>query len=118
LKLQVKLRKKVLKEDIKIFFSRLGKQRPLDDILQELGRFIDCSSTSHGFPDGFSLVGKRINHKFELEGSREDKWYSGSVVEYNPVGKLHGIKYDGEEDECHFDITVDIILGDLVVLDD
>ena len=88
LKLQVKLRKKVLKEDIKIFFSRLGKQRPLDDILQELGRFIDCSSTSHGFPDGFSLVGKRINHKFELEGSREDKWYSGTVVEYDPVEKL------------------------------
>ena len=61
LKLQVKLRKKVLKEEIKIFFSRLGKQRPLDDIMQELGRFIDCFSTSHGFPDGFSLVGKHIN---------------------------------------------------------
>ena len=60
LKLQVKLRKKVLKENIKIFFSRLGKHRLLDDILQDLGRFVDCSSTSHGFLDGFSLVGKRI----------------------------------------------------------
>ena len=47
-----------------------------------------------------------------------DKWYSGIVVEYDSVGKLHRIRYDGEEDECQFDITVDIILGDLVIIDD
>ena len=43
---------------------------------------------------------------------------NGTVAQLLPVGKLHGINFDGEEDECHFDITVDIILDDLVVLDD
>jgi len=118
LKLQIKMRKKLLKQDIRIFFSHFGKQRTLDDVVQELGRFIESSATSLKFADGFLLVGKRINHKFELEDTHVDKWYSGTVVEYDPVSKLHRIRYDGEEDECQFDITVDIILGDLVVIDD
>ena len=47
---------------------------------------------------------------------------NGTVAQLLSMTQLesftHGIKYDGEEDECHFDITADIILGDLVVLDD
>ena len=118
LKLQVKMRKKLLKQDIRIFFSRSGKQRPLDDIVQEIGRFIDSSTTSLEFANGFLLVGKRINHRFELEDTHVDKWYRGTVVEYDPVSKLHTIRYDSEKDECQFDITVDIILGDLVVINE
>ena len=39
------------------------------------------------------------------------------MVDYNPVSKIRTIKYDGEEDHCQFDITVDYIVGDLVVID-
>ena len=57
-------------------------------IVQELGRFIDHFATSLKFANRFALVGKQINHKFELEDSHVDKWYSGIVVEYDPVSKL------------------------------
>lgn len=39
------------------------------------------------------------------------------VVDYDPGTKLHTIKYDGKEDHYQFDVTVDYILGDLVVVD-
>ena len=118
LKLQIKIRKKLLKQNIKIAFTHSGKQRPLNDIIQELGSYIDSSSDSLKIVDPFTLIGKRVNRKFEVEDTHLEKWYSGTVVDYDPVSKLHTIKYDGEEDHCQFDITVDYILGDLVVIDD
>ena len=38
-----------------------------------------------------------MNHKFE---PNIERWYSGIVVDYDPISKLHTIKYDGEEDNC------------------
>ena len=117
LKLQIKIRKKLLKQNIKIAFTHSGKQRPLNDIIQELGSYIDSSSDSLKIVDPFTLIGKRVNRKFEVEDTHLEKWYSGTVVDYDPVSKLHTIKYDGE-DHCQFDITVDYILSDLVLIDD
>ena len=117
LKVQIKIRKKILKQNIKIVFTHSGKHRPIDDIINELASFIDSSSDSLNIIDPLTLVGKRINHKFELEDTHLEKWYSGTVVDYDPVTKLHTIMYDGEEDHCQFDIIVDYILGDLVVAD-
>ena len=117
LKIQIKIRKKILKQNIRIVFTHSGKHRPIDDVIQELASFIDSSSHSLNTIDPLTLVGKRVNHKFELEDTHLEKWYSGTVVDYDPVSKLHTIKYDGEEDHCQFDITVDYILGDLVVTD-
>ena len=113
LKVQIKMRKKLLKQNIRIVFTHSGKHRPVNEIIQELAGFI--ASNPVNMIDPFSLVGKRINHKFELADSHLEQWYSGIVVDYNPISKLHKIKYDGEEDHCQFDITVDYLLGDLVV---
>ena len=117
LKVQVKIRKKLLKQNIRIVFTHSGKQRPLNEIAQELASFIGSTSASLKIIDPFTLLGKRVHHKFELEDTHLEKWYSGMVVDYDPVTKLHTIKYDGEEDHCQFDVTVDYILGDLVVID-
>ena len=106
-----------MKQNIRIVFTHSGKHRPIDDLIQELASFIDSSSHSLYTIDPLTLVGKKVNHKFELEDTHLEKWYSGTVVDYNPVSKLHTIKYDGEEDHCQFDITMDYILGDLVVTD-
>ena len=43
----------------------------------------------------FSLVGKEIQHKFLLE-SGGYQWFSGFVVSYNPVNKVHEVAYEGE----------------------
>ena len=82
-----------------------------------MASFIDSSSDSLNIIDPLTLVGKRINHKFELKDTHLEKRYSGTVVDYDPVTKLYTIMYDGEEDHCQFDIIVDYILGDLVVAD-
>ena len=111
------MRKKLLKQDTRIFFSYLGKQCQLNDIMQELATYIDSSSDLQKFAGSFSLVGKRVNHKFESEDTHAEKWYTGTVVEYDSASKFHTIKCDGEADQCQFDLIVDIIIGDLVVMD-
>ena len=111
------MRKILLKQNIRIVFTHSGKHHPLKDIIQELASFIDNSSSSLKIIDPLTLIGKRVNHKFELEDTHLEKWYSGIVVDYDPVSKLHTIQYDGEEDQCKFDVIIDIILGDLVVTD-
>ena len=46
LKIQIKIRKKILKQNIRIVFTHSGKHRPIDDVIQELASFIDSSSHS------------------------------------------------------------------------
>lgn len=66
---QINIRKKVLKQSVKVPFTQKGRQRPLRDIIKELSDFIVENSDIHS-PD--SLVGKKILHKFKVEG--EEKW--------------------------------------------
>lgn len=67
--------------------------------------------------DPFSLVGKEILHKFTLE-SGEDRWFSGAIVGYNAAAKTYEIVYDGETEHQHFDLTDDILEGDLKFVND
>ena len=64
--------------------------------------------------DPSSLVGKEILHKFQTD-SGEESWFSGIVISYNPEENTHEILYDGESEHCHFDLTQDIIDGDLKI---
>ena len=116
---QVKIRKKILEQNIQIKFSFKGRQRPLPEIFQELCDFID-QDVHEMLPfirDPSTLIGKRICHKFELELTNELKWYCGTVFEYDSHNKTYTILYDGEEDHCFFDLTLDLLIGDIKVLD-
>ena len=87
---QIKIRKKLLKQNIDIKFSHSRRQRALSEIILELSDYID--QHFHELPiflsDPSRLVGHRISHKFETEESNEVKWYTGNM---NLMQKL--IKY-------------------------
>ena len=120
LKEQVNIRKKVLKQSIKIPFTHKGRQRPLKDLIMELSHFIaekegseSAECTSQFSPE--SLVGKEICDRFDVDG--EEKWYTGYVVCYNAVKHLHEVTYDTEDKNCYFNLTEDFSNGDLIILD-
>ena len=116
--MQFNIRKKVLAQRIKIPFSQHGKQRPLTIIIKELADFFAAnphSGLETVLGDPSSLVGKEILHKFQID-SDEESWFSGTVISYNAKENTHEILYDGELEHCHFDLTQDIIDGDLKIL--
>ena len=71
---QIKIRKKVLGQNIHITFSHLRKQRPTSEILKELSQYIDEHPTecSELIQDPSVLVGKHISHKFEIATKPSD----------------------------------------------
>ena len=75
----------------------------------ELSTFIDENSD---IPAPESLVGKRVLHKFEVEG--QEKWFSGYVTSYNAQTHLHEVSY--EEENFFFNLIEDISVGDLTVI--
>ena len=116
---QINIRKKVLKQKVKIPFTHNRRQRQLTDIIRELSDFIAMNS-GDSYPDSEihapeSLVGKKVLHKFEVEG--EEKWYTGYVVSYNAVTHLHEVAYEEEEENFHFNLLGDISQGDLIIND-
>ena len=118
LRTQINLRKKILNQKINIVFSKNRKQRPLGQIVSELSTFIDNNpqiGDSLGVPnlsDPFSLIGREINHRFEIE-SGEQEWFHGIVISYNATTKLYEISYDGETDHQFFDLSSDLLNGDV-----
>ena len=96
----------------------MKKQRPLSEIIKELSDYIDQSSSEcpEFIRDPSALVGRCITHKFETDDTGEIKWYSGTVLHYDMATKTHEIMYEGEEEYCYFDLTLDILNGDLKVL--
>lgn len=110
---QVKVRKKLLGQNITIKFSQSGRPRPLSEISQELSHFIDESFISTIIADPSLLVGHRIDHKFQE--NETEKWYSGSVVDYDLGSKVHEVVYDGEQDHCFYDLKIDLLNGDLKI---
>ena len=114
---QVNIWKKVLKQNIKIPFTHKGRQRPMKDLIMELSQFISANSnkgssaepTCECSPE--SLVGKEILHKFDVDG--EEKWYTGYVISYNAVTRLHEVSYN--EENCFFDLLEDFSNGDLII---
>ena len=47
----------------------------------------------------------------------EVKWYCGTIISYDVTTKLHEIEYDGEEEHCYFDLVIELLSGDIKVLD-
>lgn len=121
LRTQVNKGKKVLKQKINIPFTKGRKQRPLSEIVNDLKKFIaensnlDPSSSTPPSTDPFFLVGKRINHRFIVE-SGEEQWFHGFVLSYNANTKKYDLVYGGETEHQYFDLSEDIINGDLEIL--
>ena len=44
-------------------------------------------------------------------------WYSGAVIGCSNQRKMHCLVYEGESDEYHFDVILDVLLGDLIILE-
>ena len=124
LRMQINIRKKVLKQSIKISLSHKGKQRPLTDIVQNLTDFLkdhpssseDTNESISAISDPFALVGKEVLHKFTLD-SGEDQWFRGIVLSYNFNSKTHELVYEGETEHCHFNLYKDIVDGDFKTVD-
>jgi len=114
---QVRIRKKVLGQTINITFTHLRKQKPLHTIIQEMSDFLDQNYhvNSKFLQDPNALVGKNISHQFKINDT-ETKWFKGTIVDYNRCTKKHTIKYDEEDDCCEFDLNIDLISGDLKIL--
>ena len=117
IKTQFKIRKKILHQNIHITFSRSGKHRPIDDIISELSEYIQnsTSESSHLIQNPDFFIGKHISHKFEV-GTSEFRWYHGTILSYDTATKTHEIIYEGEDEHCYFDLSVDLFNGDLKII--
>lgn len=101
---QIKVRKLFLNEKIKIWFSTAGKQKPVQQIIEEFANHLEVQSKSNQcyknlvLEDPSYLVGKRILHKFFTSDTEEEVWYAGLVIDYNHSEMHHTIQYEGEEE--------------------
>ena len=135
LKLQIEFRRKVLHQthsDSSLFkFSQNGKQFSVQRLQDNLIKLL--SAEEQATPDEERatpaeeqatlleqvlqapeyLVGKKINHRFEVEG--ELVWFKGTVKSYDSKTKEFLVFYDGEEDPCCFELLQDIEYGDLLL---
>ncbi len=122
LRTQVQIRKKVLGQTLPIKFTSNRKQRPLCDITNELCDFITKmpipENLSFFFEQPASLIGRRIKHKFQDEQDiQNDTWYEGTIIDYSVSDKTHCVEYNGEEELCYFDLLIDFLAGDIVLID-
>ena len=116
LKEQVRVRKKVVNQ------THLRKKRPLPELIREVKEFIassdvhdiDAPLALHEHTDPFSLVGRRVYHRFiDESNSDSEDWYERFILGYNATTKLHEIAYVEEEDNFHFNLMDDLVAGDL-----
>ena len=63
-----------------------------------------------------TLIGRHISHKFKVEKS-EYKWYEGTVINCDPLNKTYHIEYEEDNEPSYFDLNIDLLNGDLEVLD-
>lgn len=118
LRTQINIRRKVLGQDIHITFSHLRKQQPLNTVIQELSDYLDRDFATRPkyVQDPSTMVGKNICHLFEIN-KMETKWFTGTVLAYDNTTKTHKSKYDGEDDQCQFDLNIDLLSGDIKIID-
>ena len=142
LKLQINFRHKVLGQshfDSSVFkFSKNRKQHSVDRLKENLFKLLSAEDTLQrpvGHipqpPEGHVpsthtfliqpqlLVGQRIQHRFEEQGSEELAWYDGLVLRMlDATSKEYEVIYDDEEDVCCFQLLDDLVAGDLIVISD
>ena len=118
LRRQVNIRKKVLGQKINIVFTRSGRQRSINDLEKELAEAIDqdSSNNSEYVKQPSTLIGRQISHRFKV-GESEYKWYRGIVLEYDCMAKMHLVEYDDDEEPSLFDLNIDLLSGNLEILD-
>ena len=112
----------MLGQSVPITFTSSHKQHHVADITRELCNFI----TKTGIPSEFApffdqpitLIGKRIKQRLQDKSDNPESctWYVGTVIGYRVSDKAHCIKYDGEEEVCYFDLTIDFLNGDIVII--
>ncbi len=113
---QIEVRQKVLNQKVVIPFTCSKKQRPIQDIIDELSQYIQRTSSSYvadvvNHPS--SLTGKAIWHRFVRE--EQEKWYSGTIINYDFVSKLFELVYDDDVEHYFFDLMEDVNNGDLII---
>ena len=114
---QIRARKVLFNENIRIYFTKGGKQRPLKQILVEFEEYLENNQNpTYLLADPSLLVGKQISHKFITEEGKKEVWYAGEVLDYNYKENVHVIQYEGEDQLQYFDLSVDLIEGDLIIL--
>ena len=97
-------------------FTCSRKQRPIQEIIEELSQYIQRTSSSYvsdvvNHPS--SLIGKGIWHRFETE--EQEKWYSGTIINYDSVSKIFEVLYDNDEERYFFELMEDVNNGDLII---
>ena len=111
-----------MNQKVPITFTHLRKKRPLPELIREVKEFIassdvhdiDAPLALHEHTDPFSLVGRRVYHRFiDESNSDSEDWYEGFILGYNATTKLHEIAYVEEEDNFHFNLMDDLVAGDL-----
>ena len=109
---QLNIRKKLLKQTIKLPFTHKGRQRPMKDIIVEFNSDEGSLPESSCECSPESLIGREILHRFEVEDKK--KWYAGHVVSYNAVTHLHEVAYDEEEETLKKNLLEDLSNGDII----
>lgn len=108
-----------------ITFTVNCKQRPLEDLIKELSDIIKETELSLSpryaalIKEPTKLVGHSIKQKF-LDDNQDNggyTWYVGQVLDYCDQDKTHCIKYEREDEVCSYDLTLDFILGDVILID-
>ena len=116
LKTQVKIRKKILNQDIRIVFTSSRRQRPINEIVKELSEFITANSSNATMLNSPTLlIGKPIKHCFQIDDLGEERWYNGVILKYDDSSKQFEIVYEGDDAHYYFDLSQDVMLGDLVL---
>ena len=79
-----------------------------------------CNNTNSTLDEIMSkpqlLVGHRIRHRFQVEGTSELVWYDGTVKNLNPETNEFQVIYDGEDEVCNYALLNDIQSGDLSLI--
>ena len=74
------------------------------------------SSSATILSNPMALIGSHIKHKFVTDDSQV-KWHKGTIVNYDNEEQVFEIIYEGDDDHYFFDLSQDVMLGDLVLID-
>jgi len=87
------------------------------EIAKELSLFIDHDEghTATILHNPALLVGSRIQHRFALEDGCH-AWFNGTVQAFNATSSQHEVLYENEDEIYYYDLTQDLIMGDLIIL--
>ena len=123
LKLQINFRNKVLNQlpsNNPLFkFSHCRKQFTVEQLKHNLYKLLEEESVKEIYNNRNPtldeivskpqfLVGRRIRHQFQVEGTSELVWYDGTVKNMNPETNEFEVIYDGEDEVYNYALLDDI----------